>query len=239
MSDDLFRTTADSRLGGRTRRALVLPLSIAAHGIVFALLAILSLAGIDLPSIARPVQVVLMAATLPDPPAAPVPARTAAMQRAAELVAHAAPVVPPASIGNEILIDFDPADEVRGQPNVPGGVPNGVVIGVTLDAPPPAPANPPPLPRAGGQIQFPRRIGGKPPAYPDVARQARIEGVVVIDAVIDVTGRVTDVRVLQGHPLLEQAALEAVRTWVYEPSRLNGVPTAVMMTLRVTFTLRQ
>ena len=68
--------------------------------------------------------------------------------------------------------------------------------------------------------------------------QARISGAVEIDCLIDETGRVTGVRVLSGHALLAPAAADAVRQWVYSPTRLNGAAVAVLLTVSVRFEIR-
>jgi protein TonB len=64
-----------------------------------------------------------------------------------------------------------------------------------------------------------------------------VQGVVILECVIGPDGRVTDVHVLRGQPLLERAAIDAVRQWLYRPTRLNGQPVAVVMTVTVTFTM--
>ncbi|MND07525.1 Gram-negative bacterial tonB protein [compost metagenome] len=64
-----------------------------------------------------------------------------------------------------------------------------------------------------------------------------MQGVVIIEATISTTGTVTDVRVLRSIPLLDQAAIDAVRQWQYSPTLLNGVPVPVIMTVTVQFTL--
>jgi protein TonB len=79
-----------------------------------------------------------------------------------------------------------------------------------------------------------RRIA---PIYPEIARQARIEGVVIIEAETDLYGRVRNARILRSIPLLDQAALDAVRQWVYEPLVVNGRPRGVLFTVTVTFKL--
>jgi protein TonB len=115
-----------------------------------------------------------------------------------------------------------------------GGVSGGVIGGVP-DAPePPTPTGPV---RVGGQIKEPRKLKNVPPVYPDVAKQARIQGVVVLEATIDPSGRVDNVRVLRGIPMLNEAAVDAVRKWTYSPTLLNGVPVPVIMTVTVNFTL--
>jgi len=62
------------------------------------------------------------------------------------------------------------------------------------------------------------------PVYPPLARQARISGTVKLTGVIGVDGRIRELQVVNGHPLLARVALEAVRQWVYEPTLLNGKP---------------
>lgn len=93
--------------------------------------------------------------------------------------------------------------------------------------------------RVGGRIQPPRKIRHVDPAYPDLARRAGIAGVVLLECVIDRDGLVQRVQVLSGHPLLNEAAMNAVRQWAYTPTRLNGVPVAVIMTVTIRFTTRQ
>ncbi len=77
------------------------------------------------------------------------------------------------------------------------------------------------------------------PHYPEAARRARLEGVVILEAVIGSEGAVHDVRVLQAaHPLLDRAAMEAVRAWTYKPARIGTRPVAVYLAVRVKFALR-
>jgi len=106
---------------------------------------------------------------------------------------------------------------------------------VTAPPEPPAPATPV---RVGGQIREPRRLKNVQPAYPRIAQQARVQGIVILECTISAQGQVTDVRVLRSIPLLDQAAIDAVKQWVYEPTLLNGVPVPVIMTVTVNFTLK-
>ena len=75
------------------------------------------------------------------------------------------------------------------------------------------------------------------PVYPLIAQSARVQGVVILEAVIGVDGKVVDAKVLRSIPLLDQAALDAVRKWEYAPTLLNGAAVPVVMTVTVTFTL--
>ena len=74
-------------------------------------------------------------------------------------------------------------------------------------------------------------------AEPDIAKQARVQGIVILEAIIDPQGNVTNVRVLRSIPLLDQSAIDAVKQWKYEPTLLNGVPVPIVMTVTVNFAL--
>jgi periplasmic protein TonB len=173
----------------------------------------------------------------PPPPAAPrAHARSARPSPSKESGALLAPSVIPAELTPEDGIDLGSEGGVPG--GVEGGVPGGVVGGVVgglPDAPAPPPAH---RLRAGRDISPPRRLREVSPVYPRVARLSRLEGVVVVECVIDEHGRVQNATVLKGAPLLDDAALDAVRQWAYAPSLLNGVPVEVVMTVTVTFQLR-
>jgi protein TonB len=73
--------------------------------------------------------------------------------------------------------------------------------------------------------------------YPPEALAAKVSGVVILEALIAADGRVSDAKVLRSVPLLDQAAVDAVRQWAYTPTLLNGVPVPVIMTVTVTFSL--
>lgn len=88
-------------------------------------------------------------------------------------------------------------------------------------------------------ISPPRLLRKVSPAYPPTAIAARVAGAVVVTAATDVYGRVSEARVVSGHPLLNAAAVEAVREWLYEPYLVNGVPKAVRFTVNVTFVLER
>ena len=92
--------------------------------------------------------------------------------------------------------------------------------------------------RVGGQIKAPTKTRNVQPIYPLIAQSARVQGVVIIEATIDPGGKVANTRVLRSIPLLDQAALDAVRKWEYEPTMLNGVAVPLIMTVTVNFTLR-
>ncbi len=106
----------------------------------------------------------------------------------------------------------------------------------TAPAPSPKPAQT--VFRPGQGIKEPRRVSGVPPEYPLIARSARVQGVVILEAVIDERGEVGRIKVLRSVPLLDQAAITAVQQWRYTPTLLNGVPVSVLMTITVNFTLQ-
>jgi protein TonB len=76
-----------------------------------------------------------------------------------------------------------------------------------------------------------------PPAYPELARSARAEGTVVIEAFITEAGSIDDMQIVSGHPMLVGSAIECVRKWVFEPARLNGILTRAAITIQVQFVL--
>jgi protein TonB len=129
-----------------------------------------------------------------------------------------------------------------------GGVSTGVlggILGGASAAPPPPPppeqkkAPPPSRIRVGGNVQSAKLVRQPKPVYPQLAKQARIQGVVKLHALISKEGTIEDLKVVTGHPLLVPAALEAVKQWVYQPTTLNGEPVGVETEIDVNFTLSQ
>ena len=107
-------------------------------------------------------------------------------------------------------------------------------VGMAADIP-----TPPGAIRVGGEIQQAKLTSQPKPVYPALAKQARISGVVHLYAVIGKDGTVKDLRVISGHPLLIQAAMEAVRQWTYQTTLLNGAPVDVVTQIDVNFTLSE
>ena len=87
-------------------------------------------------------------------------------------------------------------------------------------------------------IKAPTKTRDIKPIYPAIAQSARVQGVVIIEATIGQDGKVKDAKVLRSIPLLDQAALDAVKQWEFTPTLLNGVPVPVIMTVTVNFTLQ-
>ena len=110
------------------------------------------------------------------------------------------------------------------------------------DAEPPKEAPKPQTPqriRVGGNVQAANLLRKVVPVYPPLAKQARIQGTVRFTAVIGKDGTIQNLQVITGHPLLQQAAMDAVRQWQYRPTLLNGEPVEVVTTIDVNFTLSQ
>jgi protein TonB len=121
---------------------------------------------------------------------------------------------------------------------VDSGVPIGLGSGIAEPFPPPPPIAEAPVPvRPGGSIREPKKIFDVPPVYPVIASTARVEGMVILEAVISERGGVERVKVLRSVPLLDAGAIEAVKQWRYTPTLLNGTPVPVLMTITITFML--
>jgi periplasmic protein TonB len=152
----------------------------------------------------------------------------------------AAPVVSPPDIVPDT--GLDPFEIEGGTEGVPGGSSDGVPGSMIPERPEPPPPPPPkttaPIP-VGGAIRQPQKTRHVAPVYPALALAARKEGTVIVEAVIGEDGRVRDVRVLRSIPLLDEAAIEAVRQWQFTPTMLNDQPVPVVMTVTVTFTLQR
>jgi protein TonB len=118
-----------------------------------------------------------------------------------------------------------------------GGVIGGVIGGVGAAPPPPKPTQT--RIRQGGNVTAAKLMNKVQPQYPPLARQTRISGTVRLHAIIGKNGAVEQLEVMSGHPLLVQAALDAVRQWKYQATTLNGEPVEVDTTIDVIFSLNQ
>ena len=107
----------------------------------------------------------------------------------------------------------------------------------TLPPPPPPDKKRPPV-VVVGSLQASKLVHKVSPVYPELAVRAHVSGTVVLVAIIDEEGNVSDLKVLSGHPLLRDAALQAVQRWKYSPTILNGEPVPVQAMVTVVFTLQ-
>jgi len=103
--------------------------------------------------------------------------------------------------------------------------------------PPPGEPDIKPPPVIGGHLEPAELIQQTLPTYPSLARTARVEGVVVLEGTVNVSGRIENIHVVEGHPLLIDEAIRAVKKWKYRPAILNGQPTACPVTITVRFNL--
>lgn len=154
--------------------------------------------------------------------------------RPLEPAAFTAPIDVPTEVKEERGIDLGVEGGVPG--GVEGGVTGGVVGGIVGGLPAEA-APPPKVVRVGGLLVAPKMVHKVEPVYPELAMQARLQGLVILEAQVDTRGQVKTVRVLRGAPLLDDAAIEAVKQWRYQPLLLNGEPTEFILTVTVTFHL--
>src|SRR5713226_2922519 len=102
---------------------------------------------------------------------------------------------------------------------------------------PTTPSTAPTSTSTSSQLQPPVKLVDVRPVYPPEAQAARVQGTVILEAIIGTDGHIRDVKVLQSIPLLDQAAIDAVTQWVYSPALMNGQPVAVTITVTVNFTL--
>lgn len=180
----------------------------------------------------------------PPPPAAAQPVRRA-IRRPSQL--DQGKLRAPREIPREIaIIKEEPIEEDTSSVvgGVPGGVPGGQIGGVLggvlggiPSAQPPRPAAPSRI-RVSSGVQEAKVINRVEPIYPTFAKQARIQGEVLLEAIIAKDGSIQNLRVVnQAHPLLIQAALQAVQQWRYQPTLLSGEPVEVETIIRVQFKL--
>ena len=156
-------------------------------------------------------------------------------------------LIAPTAIPREIATIVDPPSSPTGFSSAPTGSPISSIFRSILPAETvpalPSPSLPPepvvpvqtePI-RVSAGVQQANLIRQVKPEYPPLARQARIQGVVVLEAMISKDGGVDNLRVISGHPLLVKAAIDAVSQWKYRPTLLSGEPIEVITTITVTF----
>ena len=198
--------------------------------------------------------------SVPEPPRAPAHHRTQAPTKHTNVAPpQFTPkgLALPAAIPARAAIIEDPDFAPVMGPGVAGGMGssngsgNGAIdtLLASRAAPPPPPPPvvrkaaaapaPPTRIKLGGVVVKSKLISGPQPAYPPLARQARIEGTVRLEAVISREGTILNLRAISGHPLLIAAALTAVEHWLFRPTSLNGDPVEVATVIDVNFTLHR
>jgi len=190
-----------------------------------------------------------LAAPPPPPPPPPPPAAAQPVRRVRTTsLMDAGKLRAPKEIPREIVIlKEEPIPQDTGVAGgVPGGVPGGqiggvlggVIGGVTGGVVPPPPrAETPSRIRVSSGVQEAKVLNRVQPSYPPLAKNARIQGTVVLEAIIAKDGSVQNLRVVEGHPMLVQSAVQAVQQWRYQPTILNNEPVEVETVINVVFKL--
>lgn len=240
FEDSLF----DSGAGSRPRKTWAKLLSFAIEICVIGVLVLLPLIYTQ----ALPKQLWTSILEAPTPPAGPAPKALKVQPRTtgADREPQDNVLREPSWIPRTTAMVLDEQASPEGPPSmdglVPGGVPEGVPNAVITEI---ARATPPPLMkpsptqklRVSSGVAAGMLVHQVKPQYPPIAMQARIQGTVVLQAVIGKDGTVRDLRLISGHPMLAPAAIEAVRQWRYRPYLLNNEPVEVDTQINVNFTL--
>ncbi|MBS1841054.1 MAG: TonB family protein [Acidobacteria bacterium] len=189
----------------------------------------------------------MLVAPPPPPPPPPPPVAQVVKVRPQVHLMQNNQLVAPKVIPKDVKIIKEEAEPDPNMMGMQGGVPGGVaggsmggVLGGVIGGAGGGP--PPPKPtqsriKQGGAVTAASLINRVQPVYPPLARQTRVSGTVRLHAIISKEGTVQQLEVLSGHPLLVQAALDAVRQWRYRPTLLNGEPVEVDTTIDVIFSL--
>ena len=223
-------------------------LSVVIHGLVLAAAILIPLFFSNALNF-HPMEITYLVAP-PPPPAPPPPAAARPLPQPRHFFSNKqlyAPRVIPQQAAMVKDIPRAPQTSVGVPGGIVGGIPGGQlggVMGGLLGGT--AHVTPPPPPKltvhrgpykVGGRVQPPRIIDEVQPEYSVIAKEARVQGNVLIDSVINTQGDVTQMKLVSGNPLLVQAAFNAVREWKYQPTLLNGTPISVEMEVTVHFSL--
>jgi protein TonB len=230
MPRDLFGDVTRPSISIGNRKWYTVPVSLLSHSVLIAMFVVLPiLAAPYMPGVSSKISDYI---PIVEPPPAPPPARK--LPEIMPTPDGAAPTVAPDGFTKEPEVIRDPpATEPGGW--IGGGDIDQVLVPPVV-APPPEPLKPV---RAGTSgVRMPFKTVHVNPVYPVIAQSARIQGIVIIEATISEDGHVINARVLRSVPLLDQAALDAVRQWEFTPSQFNGRPVPVIMTVTVQFTLK-
>lgn len=249
MLDETLITTGDGN--ARCRRWLLLPLSLLVHLLAIAALVVvpLLLADSQLPQV-QVTNILVMAPPLPTPPPPPPPPLGRGRGSRAPKAADEKNEIKPSVFSGRLIAPIEVPVKIEDEDSdfgveggvpwgVPGGVEGGVeggvvggvlggVLGGTL-------ANEQPFFVSGKKV--PRLVKQVKPDYPQEAFAARMQAVVVVEAMTDIYGRVSRARIISGHPVFNEAALAAIRQWLYEPYIVDGVPRPIYFTVSLTFGL--
>jgi protein TonB len=242
--------------GGKTRKTWTVLVSFIAQIVVIVIAILIPMIYFD----ALPKNQLSSFLVAPPPPPPPPPPPAAAPPHVVKVIPRqfdAGRLMAPKSVPKDVAMikeeELPPPSSGGVVGGVPGGVPGGTAGGViggiigsvptAAPPPPPPPSAPKPVTpqriRVGGNVQQAKLIRQPKPIYPPLAKQARISGVVKLNAIIGKDGTIQNLTVASGHPLLVPAAMEAVKQWVYQPTLLNGEAVEVVTQIDVNFTLSQ
>jgi protein TonB len=240
---------------GKTHKSWTVTVSFALEFLIVGVMILVPLIWTEVLPKASLVNMLTAPAPPPPPPPPPPPAPPVVKVHVIPRQFNGQTLQAPRAIPKEVAMITDdalpPANVGAVVGGVPGGVPGGTFGGTSGGvgfAPPPPPPPPkvadvkpkPVGPQAvGGKVQAAKLINGPKPVYPTIAKSARIQGTVVLQAIIAEDGTVQKLTVLSSaNPLLTPAAIEAVKKWVYQPTLLNNEPVQVITEITVNFTLQ-
>jgi periplasmic protein TonB len=237
MFNDLLESTVMKK---KTNKNWTVVLSTLVQTVILGVLVLIPLMSTE----ALPKTTLSLLLVAPPPPIPPPPLQPAKtiIKQVARLI-RAGKVVEPRVIPKDVVVYKEPElpPDVTNNAttsSIFSNIPGQGIIGSNGPTLPPAPrAATPNRIKQGGNVTAALLISQTRPVYPELARQARIQGNVVLHAIIDKDGKVAQLEVISGHPLLVQAALGAVKQWRYKPTLLNGDPVEVDTTITVTFTM--
>ena len=237
MFDDLLESTNQKK---KTNKGWSVILSGLVQTLILGILVLIPL--IYTEALPKAMLSTLLIAPPPPPPPPPPPQVVKTVIKPVARLIQSGKLMQPRAIPKEVAVFKEaelPPDVISNTGTaggVFGGIPGQGIIGGAALPPPPKAAAPSRI-KQGGNVTAASILTQTKPVYPALARQARIQGSVVLHAIIDKDGKVAQLEVVSGHQLLVQAALDAVKQWRYKPTLLNGDPVEVDTTITVTFTM--
>ena len=241
---------------GKTNKSWTVMLSFAMEAVVIGVMVLVPLIWTEVLPKASLVNMLTAPAPPPPPPPPPPPAQVIKVVHVAPRQFNGNTLQAPREIPKQVAMiteDALPPSNIGGVlGGVEGGIPGGTGVsglGATSFAPPPPPPPPPkveavkpkqegPL-KVGGNVQSAKLIKHPSPIYPPIAKSARIQGTVVLQAIIGKDGTVQNLKMISAtSPLLVANAMDAVKQWVYQPTLLNSEPVDVVTEITVNFTLQ-
>jgi protein TonB len=250
MLEETLITLGDKQ--SRGRKWLLLPISLLLHALAIATLVLVPLLSNEsnLPQI-KVTNILVMAPPLPLPPPPPPPPlgrgrgsgkpKASTEEKSVKPPVFAGKLIAPFEV--PLTIDDEDGSDFGVEGGVPWGVPGGVeggveggvvggVLGGVLSGIMPIDK---PVFVSGKNI--PKLVKKVKPEYPQEALASRVQATVIVEAVTDIYGRVGQARIISGHPIFNEAALAAVRQWLYEPYIVDGIPRPIYFTVYITFGL--